>query len=335
MLDYNINNTILLEKIAGKTFLVTGGVGFIGSHIVECLVMNDAKNVTILDNLSTSFFANISDLKNYNNFNFIEGNICDYDLVYKVSKDVDYVIHLAALGSVPRSINDPLLTNKVNIEGHLNILNASRINNVKRVVYAASSSTYGDSTILPKKEENIGKPLSPYAVTKYVNELYSDVFYKCYGLETIGLRYFNVFGPRQNPNGQYAAVIPLFFNAIIKNEDVFINGEGNQTRDFTYVDNVVIANLKALFVENLDAVNQVYNVACGERTSLNLLFKFISEITNNKNIKPIYRENRIGDVKDSLADLSKIKNLLNYNPIVFLKEGLLKSFKFYHNRSNE
>lgn len=334
MLDYNINNKILLDKIVGKTFLVTGGAGFIGSHIVECLIMNDAKNVTILDDLSTGFFSNISNLKNHNNFNFIEGNICDYELVYKITKDIDYVIHLAALGSVPRSINDPLLTNKVNIEGHLNILNASRINNVKRLVYAASSSTYGDSTILPKKEENIGKPLSPYAVTKYVNELYSDVFYKCYGFETIGLRYFNVFGPRQNPNGQYSAVIPLFFNAVLKNENVFINGDGNQTRDFTFVDNVIIANLKALFVENLDAVNQVYNVACGERTSLNLLFKYIKEITNNEKIMPIYRENRVGDVRDSLADLSKIENLLCYKPIVFLKEGLSKSLKFY-NRINE
>ena len=329
MEDYKIENFNAKLEISRNKFFITGGAGFIGSHIVEHLISNNALEVIVLDDLSTGFLSNINKYHNLQNFEFIEGNICDYNLVLSIAKRTDYIIHLAALGSVPRSIDNPLLTNKVNIEGHLNILNAARNTKIKRVVYAASSSTYGDSKTLPKKEDNIGKPLSPYAVTKYVNELYSDVFFKCYGLQTIGLRFFNVFGPRQNPNGQYAAVIPLFFSSLIENKKVYINGDGTQTRDFTYVLNVVQAIERALFINDIKAINQVYNVACGKNISLNNLFDEIKILLNKQNINPEYRDARKGDVKDSLADLTKITTLLKYEPLFDVKKGLRLTSQFY------
>jgi UDP-N-acetylglucosamine 4-epimerase len=329
MEDYKIEINNATIEISINKFLITGGAGFIGSHIVEHLINNNALEVIVLDDLSTGFISNIDKHFNLKNFEFIEGNICDYNLVLNLAKRTDYIIHLAALGSVPRSIDNPLLTNRVNIEGHLNILNAARNTKIKRVVYAASSSTYGDSKILPKKEENIGKPLSPYAVTKYVNELYSEVFFKCYGLQTIGLRFFNVFGPRQNPNGQYAAVIPLFFSSLIENKKVYINGDGTQTRDFTYVLNVVQAIERALFINDINAINQVYNVACGKNISLNNLFDEIKLILNKQNINHEYRDARKGDVKDSLADLTKISTLLRYEPLFDIKKGLRLTSQFY------
>ena len=329
MEDYKMRNSVASIEISRNKFLITGGAGFIGSHVVEYLVTNNALEVIVLDDLSTGFVSNIKKYLDLPNFEFIEGNICNFDLVINLAKRADYIIHLAALGSVPRSIDNPLLTNKVNVEGHLNILNAARSTKIKRVVYAASSSTYGDSKTLPKKEDIIGKPLSPYAVTKYVNELYSDVFFKCYGLQTIGLRFFNVFGPRQNPSGQYAAVIPLFFSSLIENKKVFINGDGTQTRDFTYVLNVVEAIERALFINDMNAINQVYNVACGKNISLNQLFDEIKMLLNKEMVNPEYRDARKGDVKDSLADLTKISTLLKYEPLFDVKKGLELTSKFY------
>ncbi len=324
-----MRNSVASIEIPRNKFLITGGAGFIGSHVVEYLVTNNALEVIVLDDLSTGFVSNIKKYLDLPSFEFIEGNICDFDLVINLAERADYIIHLAALGSVPRSIDNPLLTNKVNVEGHLNILNAARSTKIKRVVYAASSSTYGDSKTLPKKEDIIGKPLSPYAVTKYVNELYSDVFFKCYGLQTIGLRFFNVFGPRQNPSGQYAAVIPLFFSSLIENKKVFINGDGTQTRDFTYVLNVVEAIERALFINDMNAINQVYNVACGKNISLNQLFDEIKMLLNKEMVNPEYRDARKGDVKDSLADLTKISTLLKYEPLFDVKKGLELTSKFY------
>ena len=255
-----------LSKLA---FLVTGGAGFIGSNLVEYLLKYNAKKVVILDNLATGHKSNIENFIKESNCVFIEGDITDLETCKSAMQDVDYVLHQAALGSVPRSINDPIKTNQVNISGFLNMLVAAKESTtVKRMVYAASSSTYGDHPGLPKVEDEIGKPLSPYAVTKYVNELYADVFYKTYGLETIGLRYFNVFGQRQDPNGAYAAVIPKFIGQFLNNEDLTINGDGKHSRDFTFIENVVQANIKSALEENEAAINQVYNVAFGENTNL-------------------------------------------------------------------
>jgi UDP-N-acetylglucosamine 4-epimerase len=315
-------NTIFHDaSINDKTFLVTGGAGFVGSNLVEYLLKYDAKKVLVLDNLSTGFIHNVDLFKSYPNFEFIEGDIRDLSTCQKACQGIDYVSHQAALGSVPRSIDNPIATNEVNISGFLNMLVATRDNKCKRFVFAASSSTYGDSKELPKIEERIGKPLSPYAVTKYVNELYADVFAKTYGMETIGLRYFNIFGPRQDPNGAYAAVIPLFIKAIQEDKPATINGDGETSRDFTFVENAVQANIKALLVSNPEAVNQIYNVACGERTTLNELW---TEIQKNRTVKviPDYQMVRIGDIKDSLADISKITQNLKYSSPVKLSEGL-------------
>ena len=304
------------------SFLVTGGAGFIGSNLVEYLLKYGAGKVRVLDNFSTGFQENISEFKSNPAFEFIEGDIRNIDTCRMAVEGIDYVSHQAALGSVPRSINDPITTNDVNISGFLNMLYAVKENkNVKRFIYAASSSTYGDSEELPKVEERIGKPLSPYAVTKYVNELYADVFAKTYGMEIIGLRYFNVFGQKQSPNGEYAAVIPLFIKAVNEGKPAYINGDGTQTRDFTYIDNAIQANIKALFVNDVVAINQVYNVACGYRISLNDIWQIINEIAG-KNIQPLYRESRPGDIKDSLADISKATLLLDYNPSFSVKQGL-------------
>lgn len=325
MYDNIYHKNIDLSKLS---ILVTGGAGFIGSNIVEYLVKYNVGKVRIIDNLSTGNIANLKPFLDLPNVELINGDIRNIDDCQVACKGIDYVLHQAALGSVPRSIEDPITTNEVNITGYLNMLVAVRDQKVKRFVYAASSSTYGDSIELPKVEERIGKPLSPYAVTKYVNELYADVFTKTYGLETIGLRYFNVFGPRQSPNGAYAAVIPLFIQAVKNDTPAYINGDGEQTRDFTFVENVVQANIKAMLVDHKEAVNQIYNVACGERVSLNQLWETINQIAA-KNIIPVYRQSRVGDIKDSLANIEKIEEFLNYKPSHLLDKGIEVTFKSF------
>ena len=313
----------------GKKILLTGGAGFIGSNIADALIgREDVDLVRVLDNLATGKMDNIQHLLDHPKFEFIKGDIRDIDTCLKAATTMDMVCHQAALGSVPRSIEDPLTTNDVNITGTLNIFNAARFHNIKRVVYAASSSTYGDSLTLPKVEDTIGKPLSPYAVTKYVNELYANVFGALFGLELIGLRYFNVFGPRQDPNGAYAAVIPLFAKAVIDQIPPFINGDGEQSRDFTYVRNVVQINQLALFTDSPNAVNQVYNVALGERITINQMWHFLKSLENS-DIDAVYRQARQGDVRDSLADISKAKQLLGYNPEINVFEGLKLAFNWY------
>jgi UDP-N-acetylglucosamine/UDP-N-acetylgalactosamine 4-epimerase len=312
--------------------LVTGGAGFIGSNLVErLLAREDIEQVRVLDNLSTGSMKNLEEFESNPKLEFIQGDIRDYDVCMNACNGMDLVSHQAALGSVPRSINDPLTTNAVNITGTLNIFTAAKEKKVKRVVYAASSSTYGDHPGLPKTEDKIGNPLSPYAVTKLVNELYARVYANVYGLETIGLRYFNVFGPKQNPAGAYAAVIPLFIKAVLDNEPPTINGDGEHSRDFTYVANAVYANERALFSSKQEAVNEVYNVAVGEQTSLNLLFEMIKEIAGS-DLAPKYGEERKGDVKHSLADISKARMLLGYEPKKSIKEGLEIAFEWYRRR---
>lgn len=309
--------------------LVTGGAGFIGSHIVEAL-LNDPRiaRVVILDNFATGHRHNIASFLSHPKCELIEGDIRNMSTCLKVMKGIDRVCHQAALGSVPRSIKDPLTTHEVNMTGTLNIFKAAEEHQVSRVVFAASSSTYGDSQGLPKVEDHIGKPLSPYAVTKYANELYADVFARTYGISYIGLRYFNVFGPKQDPDGAYAAVIPLFFKAALHKRAPVINGDGLHSRDFTYVDNAVEANVLSLFTEEPQALNQIYNIACGERTTLNQLWQMISEITQS-DVAPIHGPARAGDIPHSLASIDKAVRLLGYTGQVKLKEGLRKSFPFY------
>lgn len=315
-------------ELSGLSFLITGGAGFIGSNLAEYLLNHNAKRVVVLDNLETGFKENLKDFMDHPAFRFIEGNIIDPDTCQKACQGIDIIFHQAALGSVPRSIKDPLATNKANIDGFLNMLVAAKDNQINRFVYAASSSTYGDSKTLPKKEENIGRPLSPYAVTKYVNELYADVFSQVYGLKTIGLRYFNVFGPKQSPDGAYAAVIPKFIDLILKNQSPVIEGDGKQTRDFTYISNVVQANMKAATVDKPEAINQVYNVAVGERTSIFDLFKILKEISGFDK-EPEYKETRPGDVRDSLADISKATELLGYKPSHKFSLGIQETFNWF------
>ncbi len=317
------------QDLSQYSFLVTGGAGFIGSHLVEYLLTHNAKKVRVLDNLMTGFLDNIQPFDTLSNFEFIQGDIRDLATCQRACEGIDYVMHEAALGSVPRSIDNPILTNEVNVQGFLNMLVASKEQHVKRFVYAASSSTYGDSPILPKQEDIIGKPLSPYAVTKYVNELYADVFYKTYKLETIGLRYFNIFGIRQSPKGAYAAVMPLFMEAIKNDTAPNINGDGTHTRDFTFVANAVQANILACFVENPDAINQVYNVAVGQSSSLLDIVEILCTLANKK-ITPNHRPERLGDVKNSLADITKIKTLLGYNPTFDLQKGLAVTWKWFN-----
>ena len=313
-----------------QNVLVTGGAGFIGSNIVASLLIDPrVSKVRVLDNLSTGFLHNIQEFFNNPKFEFIEGDIRDFDTCLKATEGIQLITHQAALGSVPRSIKDPITTNEVNIGGTLNIFNAAVQNKVKRVVFAASSSTYGDSQGLPKVEHIIGKPLSPYAVTKYVNELYADVFARTYDFAYVGLRYFNVYGPKQDPNGAYAAVIPLFFKAALDGIGPIINGDGTNSRDFTFVDNAVEANILALFSENREAINQVYNVACGERTNLNELWSNIKLITNS-NAEATHGPNRSGDIPHSLASIDKAQSLLNYTGKIKLKEGLERAFEFYN-----
>lgn len=315
--------------------LVTGGAGFIGSNLCEYLLAHNY-DVVCLDNFSTGHIENILPLLSQypNNFKLIVGNICNMEDCRKAVEGVDYVLHEAALGSVPRSIKDPITTNEVNIGGFLNMLIASRDAKVKRFMYAASSSTYGDSKSLPKVEDVIGKPLSPYAITKYVNELYADVFARTYGMETIGLRYFNVFGRRQDPFGAYAAVIPLFVKKLMAHESPVINGDGEYSRDFTYIDNVVQMNMLAMTTTNPDAVNQVYNTAYGERTTLNQLVGYLKEYLSDfdpeiANIEISHGPNRLGDIPHSLACIDKAKSLLNYTPEYNMASGLKEAVKWY------
>ena len=309
--------------------LITGGAGFIGSNLVDhFLNKKDIQLVRVLDNLSTGSLNNIKEFESNERFEFIQGDIRDFETCELACKDIDLISHQAALGSVPRSINDPLTTNDVNITGTLNIFTAAKQAKVKRIVYAASSSTYGDHPGLPKVEDKIGKPLSPYAVTKYVNELYARVYADVYAMELIGLRYFNIFGPKQNPAGPYAAVIPLFIKAVLNNEPPTINGDGETSRDFTFVSNAVFANERALLTNNKEAVNQVYNIACGDRTTLNELFETLKEI-GGSDLAAKYAPERKGDVKHSLADISKATKYLGYQPTVSIRNGLKQAFEWY------
>lgn len=323
---------------APKTWLITGVAGFIGSNLLETLLRNNQRVVGI-DNFLTGYQRNLDMVQalvsapQWANFRFIGGDIRDLDACRAVCTGVDYVLHEAALGSVPRSIDDPLLANSCNIDGFVNMLVASRDAGVKSFTYAASSSTYGDEPTLPKVEDLIGAPLSPYAVTKYVNELYADVFSRCYDFSCIGLRYFNVFGQRQDPYGAYAAVIPQWFANILKNEPVNINGDGETTRDFCYIDNVVQANILAATARD-DARNRVYNVAYGQRTTLNELFGYIRDEVSRHNpavggVSPVYREFRAGDVRHSVADISRAKNYLGFDPAFAPKEGLRLAGDWY------
>jgi UDP-N-acetylglucosamine 4-epimerase len=308
--------------------LVTGGAGFIGSNIVEYLLKYGVGKVRVLDNLSNGNYKNISKYEGDPRFEFIEGDIANIGTCLQACKGMDIITHQAALGSVPRSIKDPARSNQANVTGFLNVLIAAKDSNIKRVVYASSSSVYGDHPALPKIEENVGNPLSPYAVTKYTNELYGKVFGLTYGMEIIGLRYFNIFGPNQDPNNPYAAVIPIFVSKILTKEDVFIDGDGEQSRDFTFVENAVQANIKALLTENIDAVNQIYNIAVGEKFSVNYLYNQIEKILGITH-KPIHRDARKGDVRNSLADISKAKKLLDYDPKFRFEDGLPITVKYF------
>jgi UDP-N-acetylglucosamine/UDP-N-acetylgalactosamine 4-epimerase len=321
-------------NLTNKNILVTGGAGFIGSNLVEKLLQQE-NIVVCLDNLSTGKINNIKEFLNHPNFKFINGDIRDLQTCLKACDGREIVLHHAALGSVPRSINDPVTSNAVNVAGFLNMLVAARDSGVKRFVYAASSSTYGDSTGLPKLEDKIGNPLSPYAVTKYVNELYAKVFGDLYGMQTIGLRYFNVFGKNQDPDGAYAAVFPKFIKSLIKHEAPVIHGDGSQSRDFTYIENVIQANELAATTENPEAINTVFNVAFGENNSLNdltheliaALSTFDPEIAR---IKPVYGPERQGDIKDSLASIEKAQKLLGYLPKYNVHQGIKMAVKWYY-----
>jgi UDP-N-acetylglucosamine 4-epimerase len=313
--------------------LITGGAGFIGSNLCDFFI-KEGHNVVCLDNFSTGFLHNLSDVLDSPNFTLIEGDIRNFDICKEAVKGIDCVLHQAALGSVPRSIKDPITTNEVNVSGFLNMLTAARDANVKRFIYAASSSTYGDSKGLPKIEEVIGKPLSPYAITKYVNELYAEIFSKSYGIETIGLRYFNVFGRKQNPNGAYAAVIPLFVKQFMNYESPVINGSGEYSRDFTYIDNVIHMNDLAMKTQNPDAINTVYNTAFGERTTLNQLVNLLKDnlaVFDSKiaNVEVLYGPQRAGDIPHSLASVEKAKNRLGYNPQFSIQQGVKEAVLWY------
>ncbi len=324
-----------MNILKDKKIVITGGAGFIGSNLCEFFLSNDNK-VICLDNLSTGKRSNIQHLENNSNFQFVLGDIRDEAVCHQVCENADIVFHEAALGSVPRSIKDPITTNSVNISGQLNMLIAARDCGVKRFIFACSSSTYGDSKELPKKEEIIGNPLSPYAITKYVNELYANVFHNIYGLDYIGLRYFNVFGYKQDTESTYAAVIPIFVKKLLNGEAPIINGDGNYSRDFTFIENVVYANYLAAITDNTAALNNIYNVACGESTSLNQLADYLKEILSQydskiADIEFIHGENRLGDIPHSLASIEKAERLLGYHPLYKIKEGLIKACQWYVN----
>ncbi len=316
-------------SLAKTNLLITGGAGFIGSNLVEHFLEDNRINlVRVLDDLSNGYYENIQEYENHPRFEFVEGDITNYNTCLQATKGIHKISHQAALGSVPRSIENPMRSTEVNILGTVNILHSAVENDVERVILACSSSTYGDHPGLPKLEDHIGNPLSPYAVTKYSVEQFADVFHKSYGLDYVGLRYFNIFGPKQNPDNPYAAVIPIFCQAFIDNKAPTINGDGITSRDFTYVDNAVQANDKALFTTRTEALNRVYNTACGDQVSLNEMVDYLREISG-KNIKPVYGPERKGDVKHSKADISRIKELLDYSPSIQFKEGLRKVYDWY------
>jgi UDP-N-acetylglucosamine 4-epimerase len=316
------------NDLSSLSFLITGGCGFIGSNIAEYLLKYKAGKVVVLDNVSTGFKQNIEPFLSRKNFHFIDGDITNSEACHTACKGIDFVSHQAALGSVPRSVKDPAATHAVNATGFLNMLIAARDAGARRFVYASSSSVYGDHPVLPKKEEDTGNPLSPYAVTKKSNELYARVFAMTYGMEIIGLRYFNVFGPNQRPEGAYAAVIPLFMEAAMHKTSPYIDGDGEQTRDFTFVENAVQANIRSLFAANAGALNQVYNVAVGEKISVNRLYEIIASLGGSA-VPAVHRETRAGDIRDSLADISKARQLLGYDPQITVNEGLKTAFDWY------
>jgi UDP-N-acetylglucosamine 4-epimerase len=318
-----------------KNVLVTGGAGFIGSHIVDALMEDPRVGIVrVMDNLLTGSYDNIAQHAGNPKFQWMQADIRDMDSCLEACEGMDMICHQAALGSVPRSINDPVTTNGINITGTLQVFEAARQKGIKRIVYAASSSTYGDHPDLPKQEDKIGKPLSPYAVTKLVNELYARVFGSLYGMELIGLRYFNIFGPRQSPKGPYAAVIPLFIQAFMKGESPKINGDGSFSRDFTYVANAVQANKMALFTDNTEALNQVFNIACGGTTSLNEMVKALQDLTGSE-LAAVHGPTRLGDIPHSLADIQKAAAFLNYYPEVQFREGLSKTYDWFLTQSND
>ena len=324
-----------MKSNADISILVTGGAGFIGSNLCEYFLNKNYK-VVCLDNFSTGHHHNILEFLENENFKLNQGDIRDFETCQNAVQNVQFVLHQAALGSVPRSIANPILTNEVNVSGFLNMITASRDANVKRFIYAASSSTYGDSESLPKVESIIGKPLSPYAITKYINELYADIFSKTYGLETIGLRYFNVFGRKQDTNGAYAAVIPKFVQQLMNHQNLVINGDGNFSRDFTYIDNILQINELAMLTNDPNAINTIYNAAFGDRNTLNDLVKYLKQYLSEfdkeiLNVSIIYGENRIGDIPHSLASIDKAKDLLNYNPKFSLQSGLKEAIDWYWN----
>ena len=309
--------------------LITGGAGFIGSNLIAHFLKKDeVQLVRAIDDFSNGYRHNIDEFINHPKFQFLEGDICDYNFCLKATEGIHRITHQAALGSVPRSIQNPMRTNEVNVGGTVNLLHAAKINGVDRVVLACSSSTYGDSAELPKVEERIGKPLSPYAVSKLTVEIYADVFSKTYGLDYVGLRYFNIFGPRQNPSNPYAAVIPIFCKAFLENHQPTINGDGLTSRDFTFVENAIQANELALFTTNNEALNEVYNVACGDQVTLNEMVEALQRITN-KSIEPLYGPERSGDVRHSRADIGKISRMLGYKPTVLFEEGLSRVYHWY------
>jgi len=316
------------KNLEQSSFLITGGAGFIGSHIAEYLLQNGAKKVRILDNLSNGFKSNIEILQQYKGFEFIEGDIRDVETCQKACTGIDYVSHQAALGSVPRSILEPVYFNEVNVGGFVNMLKAAVDNNVKQFVYASSSSVYGDEATLPKVESKVGNCLSPYAATKKTNELYAQIFADVYGIKLMGFRYFNIFGPRQDPDGAYAAVIPLFIKGIIKRTPVYINGDGEQTRDFTFIENAVQVNIKGMLTDNAEALNKVYNVAVGESFSVNYLYNACKSNLASDFVAT-HREARAGDIRNSLADISLAKKLLGYQPAKKFEDGLTDTIKFF------
>lgn len=319
-----------IKAIKDKQFLVTGGAGFIGSHLVSYLLLNGAKKVTVLDNLSTGSLENISEFESNPAFKFILGDITEYETCFNACDAIDGVFHNAALGSVYRSMLNPMASNEVNVSGFVNILFAAKNQNVKRVVYASSSSVYGDDKSAEKQEHSTGNLLSPYAVSKKTDELYADVFARSYGMEIIGLRYFNVFGPKQNPNGAYAAVIPIFISNLLKGTAPSIFGDGTTSRDFTFINNVVYANLLAFSANKNEAINQIYNVACGSSTSLNQLFELV-KLNLESSINPVFKPERKGDIKNSLANINKAKILLDYEPLINLEQGLQLTIDWYKN----
>ncbi|MBS1629967.1 MAG: SDR family oxidoreductase [Bacteroidetes bacterium] len=326
-----MNNRFHTEDLSQKKFLVTGGAGFVGSHIVEYLLQHGAAKVRVLDNLATGSEQNIKPFRSFPAFEFLPGDIRNESICREACAGMDYVSHQAALGSVPRSVKDPVTSNDVNVSGFVNMITAAKDAGVKSFVYASSSSVYGDEPNLPKVEQRVGNPLSPYAVTKKTNELYASVFTQLFGMKVAGLRYFNIFGPRQDPNGPYAAVIPLFVSGILKGTEVFINGDGEQTRDFTYVDNAVQANVRAMLAQNDTAFGEAYNIAVGENFSVNFLYQAIREQLGREH-QPTYRAAREGDIRNSLADISKAQRLLGYQPTRRFIDGLADTVAFFRKK---